>query len=399
MKHLYATLPETEIEAVAQAAELRLGDADLGLAAEDLGTDLGIVRALGGRLRALENLYASLDQGEAAADPNEDWRIALDGHEAFFVPLPRTAWRLDPPDGPEPPKTPAGAKADLRPFDQRGLLKVRILPTTVDGAQVRFCVPETTGRAPALGRFGAALFADLTFEEASGPGVFRITGVDGPDLAARIHEACWAAHTEDYRAAIFPELTIDPERRDYIGELLGEKPWNDDPEQATVGAPSIVVAGSWHDPVEDGYANVATVFDGHGDVLLRYHKRFAYKDDKGRFEDIIPGEAFPILVLADGLHAFGICLDFCHRCFDTPYGELDVDFVLVPSCGDDKTMASHLETAADLHRRRRARTFVVQQAWPKLPEGLGFVLPPDGAPMAKSPAELIKRDFWSVFPT
>lgn len=410
IRHLYAQLPETDVRAAADAADRGRGEADLGLAAADLASDKAIVLAIAARLRALEDLVASFDQGEGPVDPNEDWRISLADDEAFFVPLPRSAWRVDPPkerpagtegnsvavEGGEADPTP---RPDLRPFDQRGLLKVRIIPAVVDGAIVRLHLPEDPGRGPALGRFGAALFPDLGFEEVTGPGRFRITGVTGPNLPDHIHAACRAAHAADYRAVIFPELTIDPTGRDYLEELLQEKPWNDDAATRTVHTPAVVVAGSWHDPVVGGFANVATVFDGHGEVLLRHHKRFAYKDPSDRFEDIVPGEHFEVLVLPDGLHAFSICLDFCQRWFDTAYGDLDVDFVLVPSCGDDRTMESHVETATDLHRRRRARAFVVQQAYPKRDDGFGFVLPPDGAPKGKSPSDLLKRDPWSVFPS
>jgi len=157
------------------------------------------------------------------------------------------------------------------------------------------------------------------------------------------------------------------------------------------------VAGSWHEMDGAARYNIATIFDGHGDELLRHKKRMAYTDHDGRVEDIQHGTEFAILVLEGALFGFGICLDFCNRCYHTPYGALDVDFVIVPSCGDHVTMRGHIRTAQDLYNERNTRSFVVQQAYPPLPNAAGFILNPGTDPANLAPDGLIVTVPWSVF--
>lgn len=71
-------------------------------------------------------------------------------------------------------------------------------------------------------------------------------------------------------------------------------------------SPKFVVAGSWHEMEAGKPFNIATVFDGHGKVLLRHKKRYAYTDPDGRSEKIDFGNEFAILVLDDALVAFRI---------------------------------------------------------------------------------------------
>lgn len=48
-------------------------------------------------------------------------------------------------------------------------------------------------------------------------------------------------------------------------------------------------------------------------------------------------------------------------------------------------MDGHVRTAADLLDRRKTRSFVVQQVYPALFDGLGYVLPPGSIPDGRGP--------------
>lgn len=379
VKQLYSLIPESDILALAESCDVHLPN--FGLAVSGALSDAELVGQLGGCLRALEQEFAALHLGSQRSNPN-DWKVGNDA--AHFIPMGRLGWRQ--PNRPE---------EDRRPFDQRGLLQVRLIPTVVDGATVRLVRPDGLA-SPSFKNFGAVLFPGATFKIDDKPTTFLVDAVELPNGNDIIAKACEAAHKEGCRATVFPELTIDLASRDFIKGQLKKKPWLKG--EGVPRAPHFVVAGSWHEIDEDGRRyNVATVFDGHGDKVLTHRKRLIYKDHEGRAEDILHGSEFVILILGDALYAFGICLDFCHRCFDTPYGELDVDFVIVPSCGDVKTMKNHIQTATDLHHSRKTRTFVVQQAHPEIPPAAGFVLKPDGNPGNRTANQLKVAKSWTIY--
>lgn len=380
VKHLYSIVPESDILALAEMRDPREGN--FGLAFEGTETTGEIVMQLGACLRAMELEFSTWDLGARPTDP-EVWRVDAEGKSAYLVPIGRKAWRKS--------KDPA---SDNRPFDQRGVLQVRFIPTVVDGAVVRLKMADHLSKA-AKPKFGAVVFPNADFRCHETPTTFVVETVNIPGAPKIISDACMSAHADDCLAAVFPELTIDPHSRDLIQEQLSKKPWLSKSELPK--SPGIVVAGSWHEVDDAGIHNVATVFDGHGEELCRHRKRHAYKDPVGRFEKIVPGSEFTVLVLPDALIAFGICLDFCNHAFQTPYGELDVDFVIVPSCGDDKTMASHIRTARDLHDSRKTRSFVVQQAYPPVPPAFGFVLNPDGNAGNWTSQGLLVTHSWTVF--
>lgn len=396
IKHLYTRVSEAEILRRLEEQEAELTRRDLGLGTGALGDDAALVAELAWRLRGLELRFRDGDLGVRTGDPNDEWLIEVDGDTAFFVPLERGAWKQEH-SARALARTSAALseKPDLAAFDKRGLRYVRILPTTVEGAGVRLVRPE---RMRSKGRpmvFGAVLFPGLTFESTETATTFVINAVSSPELDATVAAACEAAHRDECLAAVFPELTIDQAQLARISDLLADKPWQDG--ECVWPTPTLVLAGSWHEQRTGGLRNVATILDGDGVELLRHDKLMGYTDPKGLHEPIQPGETLTVLVMPEGLFAFGICLDFCQQYFQSPYGDLDVDFVLVPSCGDDKTMLGHLRTAQDLLDGRRTRAFVVQQAYPPLPIGAGYVLPPLAKISGEGPADLVQGEAWSVF--
>jgi predicted amidohydrolase len=384
VQHLYRQISEEQILRTAATLRRTAAEPGFSLTLHKTNNNTEIVREIGGLLRALETELSEGDLGETSLDPNVDWHIVWREEAAFFVPIPRSAWREPKPEA-----------KDFRPFTQRGLIRARIVPTHVDGSVVRFYLPDRPSRGERRVAFGAVLIPNLTFDEVTGPTTFRITQADSPDMIRHILEACEGAHDKRCVAAIFPELTINDISLAFLRKTLASKPWADS-GKLELQTPAVVIGGSWHSPCEGGYANVATILDGDGNVLFKYHKRFAYIDQTGRSEDIIPGNEFPVLVLNEGLFTLGICLDYCNRVFATPYGILNVDFVLVPSCGNEVTMTGHIRTASDLHESHTTRSFVVQQAYPAIANGLGYILPPDGAPK-KQIQDVVSMKAWTVF--
>ena len=370
----YALIPESEILAVAD--EFDASQPDYGLSIGSVDDPRVVVRRLGGFLRALEIEFMGLDLGGRPRS-TKDWLVGVAPEDAYLVPMTRLALRGEvPPD------------EDMRPFDQRGLRKVRIIPSIVDGAAVSLVRRDHADLASSISKvFGATIFKSAKFSGPETKTTFVVDKVKIPGRDKVIRKACEAAHVEGSLASVFPELMIDPGARALIANLLSDKPWMKKGDLPT--APKFVVAGSWHEMEQGKRFNVATVFDGHGKEILRHKKRYPYKGPDRRSEDIHFGKEFAVLVLDDALIAFGICLDFCNRCFRTVYGELDVDFVIVPPCGNAVTMEGHIDTAKDLHRTRKSRAFVVQQAYPPIKKGSGFVLNPDGNPGGWQPNLLI----------
>jgi predicted amidohydrolase len=380
IKHLYSLIRESEILQVAGALDLNQPGYGLAFAGNESFEE--IVTRLGGCLRAMEIEYTDWDSGSRPTNP-QHWLVTQGGHSASLVPMGRLAWRdaRDPAD-------------DMRNFDQRGLLRLRFIPSIVDGAHVRIVRATRVAREPAKA-FGAVLFPGATFDCHETPTKFYVRSVGIPDGPAIVSAACKSAHEDGCLTAVFPELTVDPEARRLIKTQLAEKPWLTEGELPL--SPGFVVAGSWHEMEGRSRYNIATIYNGHGVELARHKKRMAYKDPEGRVEDIRHGTEFVVVVLEEALFGFGICLDFCNRCYHTPYGWLDVDFVVVPSCGNDTTMSGHVRTAQDLHNERNTRSFVVQQAYPLLEAAAGYVLNPDGNPAAWSASALRVAVPWSVF--
>jgi hypothetical protein len=384
---LYGQVPEADILAGAEAALERLHQTGFGLSIPASSSPARIVEILGAYLRAMETRYTEIDCGDRFAEPVEHWRIELEGESAFFIPLRRIAWRE--------PKDP---ERDIRSFDRRGLVRVRIIPSEVDGSAVQVYRAEHLRKRPQR-TFGAVLFPDLKFatDDKKDEKTFLVTGVTGPRRDEIIRAACEKAHAEDCVAVVFPELTIDHASRARIEDLLLSKPWSDGADAEHYGAPGIIVAGSWHEPSATGFVNAATVYDSVGDEVLTYRKRYVYVDEKGIRERIEAGNEFPVLAVDEGLFTFGICLDFCNRCFDVPYGALDVDYVAVPSCANCNTMKDHINTAQTLVVRRSTRSFVIQQACPSIADGHGYLLPPDGNTRDRKPGDLKTAETWTLF--
>ncbi len=381
-------ISEAVIRNEARAVSGNIDDRSFGLKIPRRASDEAIVLKIAGCLRAIETELSHLDEGSRPNDPNDDWYVEYDGEGFFLIPVIPLIW-----------KKPKPYVDDFRPFSQRGLLHMRIVPAVIDGIKVKLYRPDRLRLSQSPASFGALLFKKVDFDEQTTKKTFLIKGVKIPDLDEHLLTACTQMHQNGCVAGVMPELTISNTSQQFISNALAEKPWLA-VGPTTLNTPAIVVAGSWHTPVgRSKFANISNILDGDGETLLQYHKRRPYRAPDGRTERIVKGNEIPILVLDDGIFGFAICLDFCHRGLASPYGLLHLDFILVPSCGNDNTMSGHIRTAADMADTFKARTFVVQQAYPPLAApGCGYVLPPGISPMTKTPKDLVIDEIWTDFP-
>lgn len=386
VKHDYAMISEARILTAAGKVSGKLITDDFGFKAPTTLDDRDFVLSLGGFLRAVETELSHRDEGGRPLNPEDDWLHVVNDQGYYVIPLERIAWRQR--------KAPA---QDKRPFTQRGLLRFRIVPQSIEGADVKLYRPEriSSGRAK---HFGAALFEGIHFQEQRGDETFRLMEVSIGDRETQLKLACDRMIADGCLAVVLPELTVDDNSLQFIKSELSDKSWlGDAPDR--LGDLGFVVAGSWHKEIDgEVFANIATVLDNDGTTLLEYHKRLPFRDPEGNAEGIRRGTELPLLILDEGLFGFAICLDFCDRTLTSPYDRMDVDYVLVPSCGNEATMSGHLRTAMDLDDRVKTRSFVVQQAYPNLtPKGLGYVLPPGRDMKNLKAQDLVSVEPWQTF--
>jgi hypothetical protein len=249
------------------------------------------------------------------------------------------------------------------PYSRRGLRHHAVLPMEVGGLRVR-PVPLPSGPPPG-GRLalGAALFRQpelrlRAVEDGPRGRGFLAEGFAAQDVAATIERQATAAFAEGCFAAVWPELTMPPEARQALSRHLALEALRHGPDRPL----RLVVAGSWHEPREEGgWANLARILGRTGEVLCSYAKFAAFHDEAWGEEAIRRGEELPVVVTGDLVVGFAICKDFCDRAVASPFGDLPLDLVLVPSMGRAATLAGHLANAEDLRLRTGTIVFVVQQ--------------------------------------
>jgi hypothetical protein len=386
-RHGYADAGLFDLGVLAASARLMEDDHAIPRADETIET---LFVALSVQLSALDALHHELEGDLAPAEPNEDWRIAYPDGEAFLIPrggLHRTSARRE-----ETPWRIALRWRDLMPHH-------RLLPVELNGVAIQLHWRDMASAWPASGPFGAGFFAGVEFEDDLPGQDFVVTGVTCADHDGQVRSRLEAAHEAQCVALILPELTMPPEQVDVLQEHLRQRMrWA---SAQPISAPALIVAGSWHVPVDGagGMSNVAPVFDAYGEPILHHAKLLAYNAG-GAPERIVAGDRLHVLVTEDRLIGFGICLDFCERLEGAYFPEFDIDYALVTSCGEDKTMLGHIATARDMITRFRSRAFVVQHRYPPFTspgatQTIGYVLPPRDDPNA-DPNNTRVQDLFSV---
>lgn len=343
LRDLYRGFAETDLNATSTKLLLRDCLLEISLPARTLADRQKIYFELAARLRALEDYFFSLDYGSPARSGSY-FLVEFNGNEAFF--LHRAPRNRSP--------------KDKENFFRRGLARSRIIPKTISGIQVDVKVARDPRGRMRVDRskplqFGAGLFADMSFVFGKTDDGFIVDDVVCKDQIERIGTQLFEASKSECFAVVYPELTVPEKVLQQISENIGVGAWD-------VANLSLIVPGSRHLKGSDGlFRNAAALMDGYGEEIAVHHKILRYLDGPAAMEAIEPGEVLNVVVLEDAVIACAICLDFCHLTEDTPYGNVDVDYVLVPSCGDDNTIISHLEKARHVKLHWKAQTVVVQQ--------------------------------------
>jgi hypothetical protein len=321
-------------------------------------------------VRATDALLRRVRPREAPVNADRDY--AAPGEEVLVVPCRER--RLG-----------AGGR-DRQGYERRGVLKHRILPRRVGRYEVRLfgggSVPLAAPVGPPPFRGGAALFENLDLQIVHpASGTFLVEGVDASDLDGQVDRCLGAAHRQACSALVWPELTIDPRRRERIGAWLANRLF----EEAADGARlDLVIPGSWHDRASDAAVNRSVVLDGDGRELLAYEKLFGLHVPEYGSEAIRASRTLHVLVLEDLLVGFGICRDFAEGSAENPFPNLDVDLFLAPSLGNATTLEGHVTTARVMASRFATRAFVVQQGFPPTKDGVrgGVVCGATAAPQS-----------------
>ena len=327
------------------------------------------------RLRAAERRLFELSPGATARRP-EDCLAGFRGRRAYVLlreARNRTCKRGD-------------------PFTRRGLRRARIIPAAVGGLEVGLVIAEDPRgrarlRAGAPLRVATGLFAGLELEIDEVGNGFLVRDARAPGQLSTVRGHLAAAAAQGCAGLIYPELSIGAGLLGDLRTCLSTRDYG----------LSFVLAGSRHrmDGLGRWY-NVATVLDGYGGVLMEHSKLFGFLDRAGSPEAVEPGSRIDVLVLEEAVVAVATCLDFCIGTEESPYLSLDVDYVLVPSCGGPTTMRDHVGRSSQALLRQGSRAIVVQQHDPPgAGDPLGYVLARGGGP-APSVEELARTEDWHV---
>lgn len=372
----YHALSESDLADGADAEHDRLDRGDWAWAIDGSSPER-LALGIGVRARGLDRALAHEAPHDGPADdPDVEYYCADAG--AYVVPRAPTPWQ----DG----------QGSRRFFARRGTPFHRIIPKTVGSFVQELHRLDGFDFAPGRDRpFGAAMFENFRLLYEGDGETFRVLGIECPGGTTTIDYQVSAAYVAQCSAVVWPELTMPPAHRDALTHRLEEEAYATGPAQG----PAWVLAGSWND--SDPAMNVAPVLDGYGGPVFEYAKSIPYRETGLGREEMQPGYRVPILVTDRALVAFGICRDFCELGQKTPWSLLNVDYVVVPSMGDETTMQSH-RTAAHLGVAGGQRALVVQQRHQTETGATGWVLPPTDQPGALELSDLVAGS-WSEHPT
>ncbi|WP_144441560.1 hypothetical protein [Bradyrhizobium sp. CCGE-LA001] len=377
----YRNLTEKRIEEARESFAGSIGDGHLSWSLSDETPELA-ASMMGGLIREIDRVLAERRSRWPIA-PSE-WHVEQLG--CWFIPRQGVS-ALRP-------------ARRLQAYSKRGLLFHRILPSVIQGYPVHVVdtrTLHTTASDASKWKMGACLFKALElkpeFFSVAGDKRFRIARVEAPSAEDAIAEQIAEALKENCIAAVWPELTVSPELREKIVGFIRDRDVTDELE-----APEILIPGTWHEETDHGTVNRARIYDGYGEERLSYDKIAPYADEGWGMENITAGDRICVLATEGALIGVAICLDFCDVC-QTPFSELDVDVMLVPSMGNDRTMQGHQTTAAQVEVRFGTRSFVVQHPTETTftDHRIGTILPLLKEPNAISPRELGQKTVWAAY--
>lgn len=186
--------------------------------------------------------------------------------------------------------------------------------------------------------------ADVQWDKNSSPaGNWRCTDV-------RPHAIRWEAMLSQMQAAkacsanivLFPEFSIDLAQRRALSDWLVQHKWE---------SLIYVVPGSFHEELgAEGCFNTAPLLAATGEPLLVHRKLRLYGLIDNPAESVEIGNTIHVMATPIGYFTILICKDFMdvNPKVNDLLQDVPVDWVLVPSFGDDKTIKAHKRRAQTL---------------------------------------------------
>lgn len=378
IRDLFRQFKEEDLAKAGQEITAKELFTNLPLAVGSVAERTKLLYGLAVRIRALEAALHEISGDEPIRHENQC--LATYGEAEAFILLRKPRHRV---------------AATKQSFRRRGLVSSRVFPRLIKGYRVRLLLPDDPrGRKRAAARqalsFGAGLFENMKFDVGHDTDGFFIRNVNIPGQLTTIREHLAVASSSECHGIVYPELTITRDTLLEIRNAIGTGEWRCDL--------SVLVAGSRHEEIDKQRFNICSILSGYGEEIAQHRKLLQYSDGE-EVESIQLGDELQILILPDAIFAFGICLDFCNTSEDPPYADLDVDYVLVPSCGNERTMSGHVRRSAEYMDKQKTRTLVVQQFYSERATGdvpLGYVLArcDDLTIQVK---DLEKRDPWEIY--
>lgn len=270
------------------------------------------------------------------------------------------------------PRMAAASKKRDQPYTRRGLVFHRSIPMTAEGYEVNLVDAPAMDLWSPGGRthVGAAIVEGMTHKLWEGEDRFFIKEIAVPGSGRKVLDQLKGFASHSCWLAVWPELTIGPDVRDAISQALSSWPL-DEPQP-----PAFVIAGSCHELIGESRVNRSVVMDSRGERLAVHDKIVPFWESGLGEEDIAPGAVIRILVSRRPLVAVGICKDIADVGRDSPYRQLDVDLIVVPSMGRLSTAAGHVTAAKNLRSHSGSCAFVVQQHDPDCEKRQNFIVPP-----------------------
>lgn len=185
--------------------------------------------------------------------------------------------------------------------------------------------------------------ADVHWDTSSSPaGDWRTLSVMPREqrLTSLIAQMQAAQHAQAH-VVLFPEFTVDPGMRQELVAWLEANAW---PELI------YVIPGSFHEDCGEGqFFNVAYVLAADGEILFAHRKlKLAGTIDVSEYVEV--GNAIQAVQTPLGLLTVLICKDFLDKEYsiDNLLQEVPVNWVFVPSFGNQSTLDGHQKRAREL---------------------------------------------------
>lgn len=212
--------------------------------------------------------------------------------------------------------------------------------------------------------------ADVLWDAAQSPlGKWRTLCVEPAATRAKsIEDSLKSAADAAAQVVVFPEFSIDISQRAGLIRQLRRTP-----RKGLI----FVVPGSFHEPMADGDAyNTAPLMDANGRTLFTHRKIRLFGDTKIGAEHVRVGNAVNVLLTPAGCLTVLICKDFmdAHVSVANLLQEVPVDWILVPSYGDETTVKAHKTKAKQLACVGPGASSVVANT-------RNTALAPDGSPL------------------